>query len=145
MTRETVLAAIDAAFGPCPRPATLVVNPHHCDECADHEATMQAVTPQTLTLEQVGSPAWDPVCFLSAAAFCYFMPGLARLALGTGEHYYLDSLLFHLEQGFRIDAFTADQRRAVHDLLDFCLTSMLDEIDASMDLDRLGRVLDSLA
>ena len=97
MDRDAVLAAIDRAFGELPRPETMVRNPNHCDECAEHEATMQGLTPQTVGLEEVGSPAWDPVCFLSDAAFCYFMPGLARLALNV-EGYYIGQLLFPLDQ-----------------------------------------------
>jgi hypothetical protein len=145
MDRAAALAAIDRAFGTLARPAVMGRSPQHCDECADHEATMQAVTPETVTLEQVGNPAWDPICYVTDEAFCYFMPGLARLALGTGEDYYLDQFLFHLEQGFRIDAFTAEQRRAVALLLDHIAAIMLNNPQADLDLDRLGHVMDTLA
>lgn len=128
MNKASVLAAIDRAFGALPRPGTMVRSPNHCDECADHEAVMQAVTPQTVSLEQVGHPAWDPVCFLTDAAFCYFMPGFARLALVGGPQTYLDQFLFHLEQGFRTDAFNAEQRRAVLHLLDHIGETLYAEI-----------------
>ena len=125
MDRDSVLHSIDQAFGDLPRPAVMVRNPRHCDECADHEATMQAVTPQNVTMTEIGSPAWDPVCFLSDEAFCYFMPGFARLVLDDD---YLDQLLFHLDQGFRTDILNAQQRRAVMQLLDYTSEIMLETI-----------------
>ena len=67
---------------------------------------------------QVGSPAWDPVCYLTDEAYRYFMPGFARLMLGRGDDYYLDQFLFHLESG-RIACLDEEQCRAVADLLDY--------------------------
>ncbi|MBZ0291330.1 MAG: hypothetical protein K8L99_02075 [Anaerolineae bacterium] len=145
MDKDTVLAAIDKAFGHLSRPQAMVRNPNHCDECADHEAVMQAVTPQTVSLQEVGSPAWDPVCFLSDEAFCYFMPGLARLSLNSGQDYYLSQFLFHLEQGFRIDPMNAEQRRALAQLIDYIGETMLDEVINNMDDHGLARVMDLLA
>jgi hypothetical protein len=84
MEIEGILAAIDEAFG-CDRPVQMVRNPGHCDECTEHEGTMQAVTPETVSLDQVGGLAWDPVCYLTDEAWRYFVPGLARLALGRGD------------------------------------------------------------
>src|SRR5262245_34056490 len=99
------------------RPARIVRDPHHCEECHEHEATLARVTPESISLTEVGSPAWDPICFITDEAFRYFMPGLARLALGTGDRYYLGQLLFHLEYG-RLDTFSTAEKRAVLALLD---------------------------
>lgn len=145
MPPDNALDAIDNAFGHLPRPLTMVRNPAHCPECAEHEAVMQAVTPHTLTLAEVGSPAWDPVAFLSDEAFCYFMPGLARLALGSGPAYYLGQFLFHLEQGFRIEAFNPAQRRSVGLLLDAIMATLLDEAIVNGNDKELARVMDQLS
>lgn len=127
----------------CERPTRMVRNPGHCDECAEHDDTMRSVTPDSISLTQVGSPAWDPVCFLNDEAWRYFMPGLTRLALGHGEDYYLDQFLFHLASG-RIEALDAAQCTAVSALLDQLYESMPDEIERNMDDEMLGHVMDLL-
>lgn len=142
MEIEGILAAIDEAFG-CERPAQMVRNPGHCDECTEHEGTMQAVTPETVSLEQVGNLAWDPVCYLTDEAWRYFMPGLARLALGRGDGYHLDQFLYHLESG-RIDCLNAEQCRALSALLDHLYETMAGEIEGHMDDKVLGHVMDLL-
>ncbi len=144
MDKDQVLADIDRVFGDLPRPEPLCRNPNHCCECAEHEEVLQSVTPQTIGLEQVGSPAWDPICYVSDAGFRYFMPGLSRLALGSGDAYYLDQFLFHLDSG-RVDILNEEEKKAVAQLLDHVLEAMCDEVDRNMNLNDLGRVIDKLA
>lgn len=143
MEIDTILEVIGRAFSGA-RPAQMVRNPKHCDECAEHEEVMQAVTPQTVSLEQAGSPAWDPVCYLTDEAYCYFMPGFARLTLGRGDDYYLDQFLFHLESG-RVACLDEEQCRAAADLLDYLYETKSDEIDDYKDDKALGHVMDLLA
>jgi hypothetical protein len=143
MDKDTILVNINRVFGAILRPETMVRNPGHCDECADHEAVMQGVTPQTVTLNEVGSPGWDPVCFLSDEAFCYFMLGFARLALDDdGE--YLWQFFFHLDQGFRVDAFNTEQRRAVAMLVDYIGDNRIEALIDSMAEAEFDRVQASL-
>ena len=142
MEIEWAPAAIERAFR-CDRPTQMVCNPGHCDECAEHEETMQAVTPETVSLDHVGSPAWDPVCYLTDEAYRYFMPGFARLAQGRGDGYYLDEFLFHLESG-RINCLDAEQCRALSALLDYLYETMAGEIEGNMDDKVLGHVMDML-
>jgi hypothetical protein len=143
MVTDRISVEIDRAFRN-ERPARMVRNPDHCDECAEHEETMQAVTPETVSLDRVGSSAWDPVCYLTDEAYRYFMPGFARLALGRGDGYYLDQFLFHLESG-RVACLNEEQCRAVANLLDHLYETMADEIDGDMDDKVLGHVMDLLA
>ena len=114
LSREQVLNAIGEAFGGSPRPAQFV-NAAHCCECAEHEDTLQRLTPATISLKEAGNPGWDPICFVSAEGFRYFMPGLCRLALAIGQDSYLDQFLFHLESKGR-DDFTQQQKKALLDL-----------------------------
>lgn len=143
MEIQELTAAVDKAFGG-DRPARMGRNPEHCCECAEHEEIMQAVTPETVALAQVGSPAWDPVCFLTDEAYCYFMPGFARLVLGRGDDYYLDQFLFHLESG-RVSCLNEEQCRAIAALLDHLYETRSDEIEDNMDDKVLGHVMDLLA
>ena len=138
--KDTILADINRAFGNFPRPQAMVRNPNHCDECADHESVMQAVTPQNVSLIEVGSPAWDPVCYLTDEAFGYFMPGLVRLALDENE--YLDQLFFHVEN--RYSALNASQCRAILQVMDYIGDAMLaDIINFSLESD-WDRIRDQL-
>ena len=104
---------------------------------------MQAVTPETVSLDQVGSPAWDPVCYLTDEVYRYFMPGFARLALGRGDDYYLDQFLYRLESG-RIDCLDAEQCRGLSALMDHLYETMAGEIEGNMDDKVLGHVMDLL-
>lgn len=140
MTKDEVLAAVDAAFGEEPRPARFVRDPDHCEECADHEAVLQSVSRDTIGLAEVGNPGWDPLCYVTDAAFRHLVPGLARLALGEGEDYYLDQFLFHLESG-RIEAMSGAQARAVELLLRHSQDAIAGEIDADMNRAELDRVM----
>jgi hypothetical protein len=72
------------------------------------------------------------------------MPALARLALGTGERYYLSQFLFHLNRE-RIAAFSAEQRAAVRDLLIHIRDTMAQEVDAEGDIQDLETRIADLA
>lgn len=78
------LDRIRHAFAACPRPAHFT-NRSHCAECAEHDDTLLARTPDTLTSDDVGNPCWSPIAFLSPEGFAYYLPGLARLALDDGD------------------------------------------------------------
>lgn len=115
-----VLGAVEAAFDVA-RPAWFC-DARHCCECAEHEAELQPFTRETLPLEVVQSPAWDPICFIrNPDGFAYFLPRLARFAYGRGERYYLDLFLSNLRED-RIARFTDAQRAAlialIHDVVE---------------------------
>ena len=117
MTPEAagILARIDRAFD-LPRPSWFC-NARHCCECAEHEATLQAHSRESLGFEAVGSPAWDPITMISNPdGFKHLVPALARLAFGRGDAYYLDTLVFQLRHD-RVLTFSDEQKRALEDLL----------------------------
>ncbi|NVK40145.1 MAG: hypothetical protein HWE39_02810 [Oceanospirillaceae bacterium] len=135
-----------AALFDLPRPAQFG-NARHCCECAEHEATLQRQDPRGIGLEELGSPAWDPLCYCSDEAFRYFFPALVRLALDPhDECYYLDQLLFHLcwdgPGNVRVRAFTTDERRFVHDFLCHLLDSRAEQIERMGDADALLQAID---
>jgi hypothetical protein len=124
--RSTLLAAIRSSFA-TPRPSWFC-NARHCCECAEHEATLQAHSLETLDREAVGSPAWDPITFISNPdGFKHLMPALARLAFGSGDAYYLDTFVFQLRHD-RIATFTDEQKRAVEGLLVYLAIDLAGEI-----------------
>ena len=81
-----------------PKP-THFTNYRHCCECAEHDATLLAYDVNSIGVEQLGNPGWDPLCFTSAEGLLYYLPALIRLTLetmDTPQEQYLEQLLFHL-------------------------------------------------
>jgi hypothetical protein len=74
-------------------------NYKHCEECYDHDESLRNCTIDTIGMEQLGNPAWDPMCFCSAEGKKYYMPALVRLCMETinTNNPYLMQFLFHLE------------------------------------------------
>lgn len=134
-----------ALFADTPRPEHFT-DYTHCCECAEHDETLRNETIETLSYEHL-RPGWDPLCFISAEGFQYFFPALVRLATeGSGESYFIDQLVFHLEldgeRNARYLKFTPEQRDYVVRLLSNLVETRADEIDANFDSDALFRVID---
>jgi hypothetical protein len=134
-----VLVAIRRAFADVPRPEQFTDCRHRADR-AEHEETLRAHTPDTISLEQVGNPGWDPICFVTIEGFKYFMPGLARLALARG---YIAEFLFQLNDD-RIAGFTIEQRHATRHLLEFIRDEMPDEVERWMAEEELKNRIEAL-
>lgn len=119
-TDAAILAEIDSAFGSVERPEHFT-NFAHCEECAEHDELLRMRDRESLCLEDVGNPGWDPICFCSPTGIAYYFPALARLALAEriSEQcdWYGNQLLFHLYSGFTDNAFfhycNVAQRQAV--------------------------------
>ena len=73
-------------------------NYQHCEECMEHDETLLNSTIDTIGLEELGNPGWDPICFCSAEGVKYYMPSFIRLSLTSMDNeFYLEQFLFHLE------------------------------------------------
>jgi hypothetical protein len=139
------LQEVQRAFAHVPRPDHFT-NYTHCCECAEHDATLRAATPDTIGLAELGNAGWDPICFISVEGFHYYLPALARLALGRGREYYLDQFLVHLRwPPERIERMTPDQRAAVRRLLEYVFDTRFDEIDSDTDREWLVNVITALS
>jgi hypothetical protein len=75
-------------------------NFEHCEECFEHNETMKSAGLETLTASHLGTAGWNPISFLTAQGFAYFMPRLMELLLQEAEFKcgdpFSDSMLFHL-------------------------------------------------
>lgn len=113
---RAILADVTAAFAHEPRPEAFTNHPF-CSECAEHDETLQSRDLETLSAAEVGSPAWDPVCMMTAEAWRYYLPALCRIALEGEPIGYIDQLLFHLisdgPENRRVVVCTAKQRAAI--------------------------------
>jgi hypothetical protein len=98
MTDEQVLLELSHAFAGCTRPEHFT-NFRHCCEYAEHDELLRSRDRDTLQVEDVGNPGWDPLCFTSADGLLYYLPALGRLALAEPADYlnwYVPQLHFHL-------------------------------------------------
>jgi len=123
MTDAEIISTLDAAFGNCMRPDHFT-NHEHCCECAEHDELLRARNRDSLQLQDVGNPGWDPLCFASAEGLLYFMPSLGRFALAPPDDefgWYPLQLHFHLtydgDENRILRAATPAQRAAVVALL----------------------------
>jgi hypothetical protein len=130
-----ILQVVQHAFAHCARPAHFT-DYQHCEECAEHDELLRSRDVDTLRVEDVGNPGWDPLCYVSVAGLAYFFPALARLALSepTPSHgWYAPQLLFHLtydgEANRHLRGFRTDQRHAVTTLLRHLSATRLPMVD----------------
>lgn len=105
MKADAIIAEAERAFSGLSRPDMFIRGTCTCEECLEHEATMQSFVPENMPLDKLDKPGWDPICFASDEAFAYFMPGLVRLVLQHTDDY-VQQFLFHLENADRVAAFT---------------------------------------
>ena len=110
-------------------------NYRHCCECAEHDQTLLTFDIDSIGLEQLGNPGWDPLCFSSPEGFIYYMPALVRLTVDTisnPQESYLDQMLFHLiKDGPRnslVSACNEEQRRFIAQFLDYLITEHAEQI-----------------
>jgi hypothetical protein len=135
------LAAVDSAFGDCPRPEKFTDHPY-CDECAEADAYFRAFTPWTLA-EITDPPETLPISFLTDEAFSYLAPGLLRWLPRTGSAYCAGDVLFHVEN--RLHTFDARQRGAIRDLLYVVYDLLEHQIrSTAFDYPTIWRVLNEL-
>ena len=107
----------------------------HCCECAEHDQTLLTFDIDSIGLEQLGNPGWDPLCFSSPEGLIYYMPALIRLTVDTiskPSESYLDQMLFHLiKDGPRnslVSACNEDQRRFIAQFLEYLITDHAETI-----------------
>lgn len=124
---STALQLMYQAFQGCLRPEHFT-DFQHCDECAEHDDTLLRRTPDTITCQDVGNPGWDPICFISAAGFRYYLAGLARLVFEEptdGRSWYTAQFFWHLisdgPDNARFRACTTGQRNAVATLVGYII------------------------
>jgi hypothetical protein len=112
-------------------------NYQHCCECAEHDQTLLSFDVDSIGLEQLGNPGWDPFCFSSAEGLRYYLPAIVRLTVDTIDNprqSYLDQMLFHLIKdgpgNSLVTACTPAQRKFVADFLEYLVIHHSQQIEA---------------
>ncbi|MBA5639915.1 hypothetical protein H3H37_22915 [Duganella sp. LX20W] len=129
------LKRISGAFNNCLRPVHFT-DFQHCEECAEHDRTLLSRTPDTIAIQDVGNPGWDPICFISPEGFLYYIPGLARLVFEEplyGYSWYAAQFLWHLisdgPSNNRFNACTPKQRAAIAAFIGHLIDTRADQLD----------------
>ena len=114
----------------------------HCDECEEHDRTLLEVDIDTIGLDELGNPGWDPICFTSPEGKKYFVPAFMRLSLGTmKDDFYLEQFLFHAEgDGPKNDFYTSctkEQRQFIASFFAYVTEEYADEIEENLCTDKV--------
>jgi hypothetical protein len=114
-------------------------NDQHGDECSEHNQTLSAYDVDSIGLQQLGNPGWDPLCFSSPEGLLYYLPAMIRLTLDSTDspqETYLDQMLFHLiRDGLGnqlVSACSNEQRKFVASFLEYLMENHASQIEASL-------------
>jgi hypothetical protein len=142
-----VLAEVDNAFLDAPRPKTFTVEDGD-PECMDHDALLHSRTRDTLTIQDVNRPGYDPLTECLPDGMAYFFPSLARFALVEPHdvwNWYGQLLLNHLRYGASGNRFylhcTSRQRAAVAALLRHLIETRAALIEENLCVDDFASCL----
>lgn len=110
-------------------------NYKHCEECEEHDQTLRNGSIDSIGLEELGNPGWDPICFASTDGKKYYMPALIRLSLNTvNDEFYFGQLLFHLEgSGPENELYSSCnpvQRRFILDFIEHMIMTYTPQIES---------------
>lgn len=120
-------------------------NFNHCCECAEHDETLRSCNVDTIGLDALGNPGWDPVCFCSDTGKRYYMPAFIRLSIDTvNSDFYFDQFLFHLEKdgpgNSLVLSCSAEQRKYIAQFIEYMIADYANEIDRNLCSDQVLRV-----
>ena len=110
----------------------------HCEECADHDVTLQKYDNTNLPSHVVTNPGWDPICFITPIGFRYYYPRLCELAYGAGNDFFLDSFLRHLE--YNLELLSQDEKDATYEML----VDINEKIQSDISLNLAGPDIDRI-
>ncbi|TXS91374.1 hypothetical protein FV139_16760 [Parahaliea maris] len=126
-----------------PKP-THFTNYRHCEECAEHDQALLDASIDTISLAELGSPGWDPICFATPEGVKYYMPALVRLSLESVDgDFYFGQLLFHLELDGPNNALylacTPEQRAFVAAFVDHMILNYSEQLEQAYSVDEAFR------
>ena len=125
---QTIIKRNYQVFADIPRPDHFT-SFEHCDECFEHDETMQKAGLRTLEAKAMGTAGWSPLSFLTEDGLSYYMPRLLELSLNLDKNesgeLFLSLFVFHLvptEDYDRFARFNHQQCNAVLESLRFALS-----------------------
>ena len=112
----------------------------HCCECEEHDQTLLAADMDTIGIEALGNPGWDPICFTSVEGKKYYLPALVRLSLETiNDEFYFEQFLFHLTyDDVENELYTScsnEQKKFIVDFIGFVIEEYAEILETNMCAD----------
>ena len=112
----------------------------HCEECAEHDATLLNTTIETIGIKELGNAGWDPICFSNAQGKQYYTPAFIRLSLNTiDQEFYFGQYLFHLSydgcQSEYYLACSAEQRHFIAQFLQYMIETYPEHLELNVCAD----------
>ena len=114
-------------------------NYQHCCECAEHDQTLLSYDRDSIGLDQLGNPGWEPLCFSSPEGMMYYMPAMMRLTLDgidNPQESYLEQMLWHLildgKDNRLVSACSVEQRKFIADFLEYLMDNYAPQIGAGI-------------
>ena len=122
-------------------------NHEHCEECAEHDQTLLSADIETIGLDELGNPGWEPICFTSAEGKKYFLPAFIRLSIETiNDEFYFGQFLFHLEGNGPDNQFylscSEEQREFIASFISYMIENYSEQIKAEFCTDEALRCRD---
>jgi len=111
------------------------------EECLEHEATLSSKDNDSISFKDVGNIAYSPIGFISIEGFLYYLPGLSRLAAGSGDEYFLDNFLVYFENEQRRNALNQQEKKALADYLVDLKSAISDSIQNNLDDEDLDELI----
>jgi hypothetical protein len=143
MKVEEIITEMQRAFSDVPRPTMFLRGTCSCEECMEHEETMQALPQHDLPFDKLENPGWDPICFASDQAYAWLLPGLVRLVLEHTDDY-VSQFMIHLDNTDRLALLTPVQARALLRVLDFLTLEHAEALDNNLVVDEVLRIRERL-
>lgn len=133
MEKAEIINRAFEVFNIHPRPDKFTDHPGCC-ECAEHNETLSAATPQTIARTGLGTMSWDPITFTTPAAFRYYLPGLIRTVLTSrGDESYYEQFLWHMGKSSvaadMFAGFSGEEQQVVAACLDYLFENRITEIE----------------
>ena len=135
MSKEEIINDAYRAFSSFLRPEHFT-DYTHCEECAEHDATMRSCSLPDIGANQVGNPGWSPIPFLTEQAYGHVMPRLLELALNNSFNSDNDPFVFQYllaltptPEHRKLDNFTPEQARVILNSLCYIRDNMMGVIE----------------
>jgi len=119
----------------------------HCSECAEHDEALRRVDVDSINLEVLGQPGWDPITFCTPEGFQYYLPALVRVSLeSVDSDFYFEQFLSHLDNDINAVRFfqfcSLKQREFIADFVAYMIEHYANQIDESLCADKALRAFE---
>lgn len=116
----------------------------HCSDCKEFDDLLRSFTRDNISFSELGNIAWNPISSANVEGFLYYMPALARLALGKGDKYFLDQFMIHVNKKERLRCMTEEEKDALRNFLVYLRHEIQLEIEENLDGNELEGFIDKL-